>query len=1152
MSGRPSLIFRQLNIRRTPGIETPFSVEDLTDGINITYGPNASGKSTTAQVLQMLLWNDLPDWSRASIAGRIDFNGSEWIVDIDAGDISTRQDGNEGGQLPVDGVDHRDRYVLSLHDLLQADNSDFADVILRESSGGYDVDAASNQLEYGRPSGYPTSRTRNLKSAKQKVTQAIQVQRGLVQEQQDLSRLREQSEEAQSAVARVGLLERAISARQRKQELEVARETLAGMPENISLLAGDELDRLGSLDERRSEYEQRRRQLESEILNAETAIDETRLNHAPLPEGFLPALREQARQLQESAVRLDQSESELADQTLHRDQAARQLGRYAEESQLRAFETDGLHQLVTIARSFEQARVEYEAAEELRAWLGAQATFEDIDRLRQGIRQLNGWLRSSGVQSETATGGVSWLPAVVAGGLIALVSVVGAIVGHPLLLGFVILAFVPFLLTFLFRPKAAPTTNRAALYQDEYRRLGLQEPRDWSVEQVDVLTEVLGGHLHQQQLAFARSERWSGLEERWRKAAAQYRERDADWRRALQEYGLDPVDSAELYSIAQNLDRWQDADARVSVAIAEVDREREAHRGLLEGLNQDLALAGYTQSTDHASILGHINDLDERIQRLRSARMTCQSARNALEGTTKLDLEQIERERATLFDSLGLDADDERTLVDWVEQREEYLGARRRVEEAELTLRHATSELGDDQQLLEHSRADLEAELETSRLRADKAKELHRRIIEIETHIDAAKEARNLEQAIVEEEHAQDVLRRDREEGYRLAVGAKLSDYVRQQTRDRDRPQVFHRARELFVLMTQGRYELQFSDDPTPAFRAIDTTTNANHSLDELSSATRVQLLMAVRMAFVEEMEHGPRLPLILDETLGNADEYRAEAIIRAVCEISRSGRQVFYFTAQLDEVGKWRRLLAEHADLPHSVISLVEARQLPESEGSILEDLPPARPTVPSPNGTAHLEYGDILNVPPIDTRQDVEGVHLWYLILEPNELHRLLVYGISTWGQLRTLVEYGGGDFVDVETFEVARARADAIDAGIGAHRIGQGRLVDRAAVLNSEAFSDTFEERVVGQAQRAGGDAEALLRRLENRAVPRLRPGNIQRFRDYLTEEGYLDLEDPLDEGDIRARVLGETAESIACGRLTNDDVEQLLHYLPPLEN
>ena len=59
---------------------------------------------------------------------------------------------------------------------------------------------------------------------------------------------------------------------------------------------------------------------------------------------------------------------------------------------------------------------------------------------------------------------------------------------------------------------------------------------------------------------------------------------------------------------------------------------------------------------------------------------------------------------------------------------------------------------------------------------------------------------------------------------------------------------------------------------------ALDNEEQRERTLDELSSGTRLQLLLAVRVAFVEQQERGPMLPLILDETLGNSDEHRARA----------------------------------------------------------------------------------------------------------------------------------------------------------------------------------------------------------------------------------------------------------------------------------
>ena len=163
--------------------------------------------------------------------------------------------------------------------------------------------------------------------------------------------------------------------------------------------------------------------------------------------------------------------------------------------------------------------------------------------------------------------------------------------------------------------------------------------------------------------------------------------------------------------------------------------------------------------------------------------------------------------------------------------------------------------------------------------------------------------------------------------------GYLLADYVSRQQREDEQPRVLRRARELFTRITHGRYELSVHEADPPEFRAKDTAQNRGLALDELSSGTRLQLLLAARVAFVEQQEQAVRVPLILDETLGNSDDRRAGEIIDAVIEICRQGRQVFYFTAQHDEVGKWRKLLGESPQVAHHEVDLAEVRQFSETE---------------------------------------------------------------------------------------------------------------------------------------------------------------------------------------------------------------------------
>src|SRR5690606_11810433 len=165
-------------------------------------------------------------------------------------------------------------------------------------------------------------------------------------------------------------------------------------------------------------------------------------------------------------------------------------------------------------------------------------------------------------------------------------------------------------------------------------------------------------------------------------------------------------------------------------------------------------------------------------------------------------------------------------------------------------------------------------------------------------------------------------------------VGDLLLGTVQQETRDAALPIVFHRARELFAIITRGKYELQFEAGPPPEFTSLDTSTGMTLSLDQLSSGTRVQLLMAIRLAFVENVEVGPRLPVILDETLGNSDEFRAGAIIDAATDICKHGRQVFYFTAQGEEVARWQHRIEAMPEEDRPAIRVIELAEVRRDAG--------------------------------------------------------------------------------------------------------------------------------------------------------------------------------------------------------------------------
>jgi hypothetical protein len=292
-----------------------------------------------------------------------------------------------------------------------------------------------------------------------------------------------------------------------------------------------------------------------------------------------------------------------------------------------------------------------------------------------------------------------------------------------------------------------------------------------------------------------------------------------------------------------------------------------------------------------------------------------------------------------------------------------------------------------------------------------------------------------------------------------------------------------------------------------------------------------------VRVAFVEEQEQGLKLPLLLDETLANSDETRARAIIDATVAIARCGRQVFYFTAQLDEVAKWKSILEDFGDVPYRLIDLAEARGLAATQPQPLrENTPLPQPRDPEPLGLSRAQYAALLNVPAFDpSHPEVGGTHLWHLIDDPSLLYRFLKLRVNTWGQLRTLGEFNADTLVNGsrDALRKAAANAKALQALAEALRVGRGRPADRQALLDSGAVTDNFLDPVCQLLESLDGDAAKLIDALEAGRVQYFRKDAILRLRAWFCETGHIDERPPLSPDQIHVRVLAAVADDVRSG-------------------
>ena len=1133
----PPLHFRRVQVRRLAGIDGGFTVDELSPGINVVYGPNGCGKSRTAHAINTLLWPSGRE--RASLAGVASLEGQDWRFDLDAGAVHYQRGGADSGPPHLPPADARDRYNLPLHDLLHDDSADFAETILKESAGGYDLKLLA-QAVGARPSASGQGREFNaVKQSAARLKEAEDAQRRLLDDEQRLADLEEQLARAEAAAGRAGALRKALQRLDAADALEAAKAALGRFEPGVALVRGDEPASLDRLHKAVRDAQAALEKSKSELARYEDALRKCAVGEGGIPDLALKALAARCQRLTDLRTALDAAGRDRDAALAERAKARSRIAPAVSDEQLARVDLEGLADVEAFARELTQAKAQAQAQDALFEWVGKAAPPQDLDRSTFALQLLWRWLQTP-VPAPSPNGArESRVLLGVAGAFIAIQALILAGMIHW---AFATLIGVPLLLLVIARrpagPVVPPAPDARLLTQEEFAKRDLPGPAQWTPEDVAAAADKLAREVAAARVEEEKAKRWDALAARREAAAAALKRLDVRRKFVAAHLGVPPEgDELSLVALASNVARWQDADARAAGAAAEYEAVLEQHADEVAAA-ADLLRDHGIEPRDGADVTAALESLRERQKQFEvaSAEKAAAAARMAEAGRQLAD---ARAQVAALFASVGLDVGDEATLRRWCVQRAALAEAQQGVDRATVAFQLADAALRDEPSLRDLPRPAIEQGLRGADDDAARVASLRTDAVEIRTRVADAKKANNVEEALSKHGDCLAALAAKRDDDCNAVASWVLAEFLRRENRDRHRPAVFHRARELFSRVTQGRYRLDFDDatDP-PGFRAADTSTGVGHRLDELSSGTRLQLLLAVRVAFVEEQERGVKLPILLDETLANSDETRARAIIDATIAIARSGRQVFYFTAQLDEVAKWKAILDRLGDVPHRLIDLAEVRGLAATERLPLRDVTPLpQPKVPEPLGLSREQYAALLQVPAFDaSRREVGGTHLWHLIDDLKVLHKFLSLGINTWGQLQTLGSFNSDVLVNgsADAYRSAAAAAKALEALGDAWRVGRGRPVDRQVILDSGAVTANFIDRVGALAESLGGDAARLVAALEAGQVPRFRTDATASLRAYLAENGYIDERPPLSAEQVRARMLAAVADDVRDGR------------------
>jgi DNA repair protein SbcC/Rad50 len=1124
---------RRLRIDRLPGITPGFELTDLAPGVNLISGPNASGKSSLIRALRHLLAGPAPD-DPALLSLDAEFgNGGTWTVSRQGPAVQWQHDGRDAPPPRLPDAAALSGYWLTMENLLSKDATD-ADLeaeLYRTLTGGFDLSGVRRALFEVRPL-LGQREYRDLLKARDALREQVGESRALKRDEDALPDLRQRVAEARAAAERVKALQQAIEWLDLLEQQRALEAKLGSYPAAMARLRGNELEQLDALEADLAKADEAIRSARQRQAEARQALEDTGLADGLPTEAELATQTEALRQLRELAKASEETQEALQaalsaeatvrqllggqnpDQELSPTpallQRAEQLSREQLLAQKRCIELSAQIDELPEAIPEPQLRRLQQGAEALRAWLSVAALSQEwpwgaltavlggaLAAVAASLHEL--WLAATGGLIAMAGGGLAWWQGRVRSG----------------------------------KPQA------------DFVVSGLPAPEGWTVASVRERCDAIESELAAARANNERVAQQARLAEQLAKVQREAEALTAEQQALANEIGMDPGQGVLNFDLfLRHLAQFQEARTQRDTLQRRLAAQAEKREVLEKSLRGFLARWGEPVSADISALTAGLEALQRR----------CRDARAASEKVTEGGREEVlARERHAektgeiqgLYTQAGLDEGDRAKLLTCLNQHEDWQQLSQRQQQLTGLIGGIRAALVEESHLIEQveqgERASLQEQLAAEQRVAESLSELTVEVGRVSERLEQAGRDNKLEQTQATVDQQQDKLADALDTCLLGYAGQFLLDEVSAAYHQAHEPELLREGRSRFQRFTHHAWDLAL--DSADGLLAIEQASQRRHRLAELSTGTRMQLLLAMRTARLAHLEQGREaLPLFLDEALTTSDEARFAAVAGALHVLaSGENRQVFYLSARRQELALWQSLTGEqprHIDL--AAVRFAHA--------TAAEDLQVAPlVAVPEPGDLSAEDYGVRLAVPPVDPRLADGQLHLFHLLRDDlSLLHRLLSdWRVETLGQLEALLasDAAANAIPDSSVRAQLAARIALARRWLAAWRQGRGRPVDRAVLAASGAVSDAFIEQTSALAGQLGGDGVALLEALRSGEVPRFRKDKIEELETWLEEAGYVDAAPVLDaEARLQQTLLGASD----CAQ-SGTAVQQLVSWL-----
>lgn len=567
--------------------------------------------------------------------------------------------------------------------------------------------------------------------------------------------------------------------------------------------------------------------------------------------------------------------------------------------------------------------------------------------------------------------------------------------------------------------------------------------------------------------------------ERWR---ARYSEAAAALGISIDDPGFE---GRPFFNYSNEISKYLDALGKLGKAAIEVSNLEAARQSSLAQLSVMIG-----------------DRLDDSSLAIDKAHMAEEGLRrwNELEKAIAGDKRQLERSEEALKDAsikldsfwaaLGLEAGDEKALSSLAAGREEHQRIKDEISvlRSQMSVSAEAARLAEsDRRALEELRAGLAEDIRNAEQRRE---ELGRDRNEYGKLIDSDEIA----QCRMELDRRLDDLRRDWEEYSIQFITPRIADEAAKTAISDKTPRLLELARAWMKRFTEGQHDVQFADD---SFASYDSSKGMLFSTAALSSGTKAQLLLALRLAAIEVQEKEAAYPLFLDEVLANSDDQRSEAVAGALASIAK-GRQVFFFSAQDNENGMILQKCREMG-VPSAVINL-DARE--KTAGEALAFVPREHKSYRF--DCPYDEWMKVNDVGSGKLHTPVQELSVWYLLSDVSILADCMDKGL-----FKVYQAVAAPSLSDLGLAEVRNAIEQARKLAIS----GRPPLVDQDSLNDLDLAARRknlgyWQDTVRFVRENGPVSAKELLAAIDEKKVKGYSAQGLEAFASALTDGGFID--------------------------------------------